>query len=931
MYTPLADAKAGFSVNAMSGGNLHQQQPDCKQPRPHWFAGELSSPSVASSGRSPSLTSLESVSSLDSVSESALKTPTAPANWCADSNETKEAAGTTNQVVNKPGRRHNFRQGSPSSLFTSSGTATPISSHRIPSVVNPTSQNAGIHAPKPSVERGRHEEDPAGSCGARDPDCFDSVSGVGSRLDTDGEQGHRAHEFSFVDDNSLKASSGLVSRSFSPQAGYRRKYSHERDRKAHILQQFESIRGVWPSDSVTAPLHNTSGSSLLFKAPIAKNIAEIKSKLAFAGLLASTALSQPADRHNYTTPRPPSPSIGSDTTIRAAPHQLTTYSGQSIEVTSPAIQTTGSAPNTSEPLSSVPDPLSGGINISFGQLPNLNSDSSFSFDEQQQQQQQQKSSKHLEKEEMSGSVVGSVGAGERSPSGEQMRLSGGLSGRGQLAASTAGPFGGRARGIDNWRQRAQSPPQPRTGNGIYLFNLNHLSQADQYIDTTCSPCLGVVLSPANGNFAAGPSQGYNPGFSSPVAPRSPTLASFSSAPTRPAVLSPAARQQFTPFPGPSAATGIFLPGTPTVSAGFSFGDFAGGSGLSPVGFSGAPSFVDPSGFASLSLSDPAAARQGQLTHLRMMGDAGTGNLFSPPTSQPQGLYGVPSSSAGGGGSAATPTTTAPPAIPAPRPQNRDLAQYQSQYLVTIGPDTQGYCFVRPDGSRTRLVPVDMLPFSLVGLPPSENDNDKLIELVIPTGMDRLCKNSNIERAVVQSPPNRHQDPIQASSVAATTGSGPTSPSAAQPRKIKVYCDKWVHEGTCAFTQQGCKYKHEMPMDKATQHSLGLFHGLPTWWKKRQAELSRESERGPLERGGGVSVGGRFATGGSGGVTGTGAGAGAGAEGGHRRYGSSWSRWDSGSGGSGVGSASGMRRGSSSTGSESGFHSSNWRERHPAPG
>lgn len=304
-------------------------------------------------------------------------------------------------------------------------------------------------------------------------------------------------------------------------------------------------------------------------------------------------------------------------------------------------------------------------------------------------------------------------------------------------------------GIDNWRQRAQSPPQPRTGNGIYLFNLDHLSQADQYIDTTSSPSLGAVLAPANGNFAAGPSQGYNPGFSSPVAPRSPTLASFSSAPTRPAVLSPAARQQFAPFPGPSAATGIFSPGTPTVSAGLSFGDFAGGSGFSPVGFSGAPSFVDPSGFASLSLSDPAAARQGQLAHLRMMGDSGTGNLFLPPTSQPQGLYGVPSSSAGGGGSATTPTTTAPPAIPAPRPQNWDLDQYQSQYLVTIGPDTQGYCFVRPDGSRTRLVPVDMLPFSLVGLPPSENDNDKLIELVIPTGMDRLCKNSNIERAVVQ--------------------------------------------------------------------------------------------------------------------------------------------------------------------------------------
>ncbi|KAK8069565.1 chromatin remodeling complex subunit [Apiospora phragmitis] len=61
------------------------------------------------------------------------------------------------------------------------------------------------------------------------------------------------------------------------------------------------------------------------------------------------------------------------------------------------------------------------------------------------------------------------------------------------------------------------------------------------------------------------------------------------------------------------------------------------------------------------------------------------------------------------------------------------------------------------------------------------------------------------------------------------------------RRPKIYCDKWVHEGVCAFTQQGCKYKHEMPFDKVTQHTLGLFHGLPAWWKKHQAELARQRD------------------------------------------------------------------------------------------
>ncbi len=52
-----------------------------------------------------------------------------------------------------------------------------------------------------------------------------------------------------------------------------------------------------------------------------------------------------------------------------------------------------------------------------------------------------------------------------------------------------------------------------------------------------------------------------------------------------------------------------------------------------------------------------------------------------------------------------------------------------------------------------------------------------------------------------------------------------------PRREKIYCDKWIHEGVCAFTQMGCKYKHEMPTDKVTQVSLGLNHGLPNWYRR----------------------------------------------------------------------------------------------------
>jgi len=82
----------------------------------------------------------------------------------------------------------------------------------------------------------------------------------------------------------------------------------------------------------------------------------------------------------------------------------------------------------------------------------------------------------------------------------------------------------------------------------------------------------------------------------------------------------------------------------------------------------------------------------------------------------------------------------------------------------------------------------------------------------------------------------------------------TSPSTL-PRRTKIYCDKWVHEGVCAFTQQGCKFKHEMPLDKATQMSLGLFHGLPAWWKKQQMEHQQQRQSGaePVESPGSLSA------------------------------------------------------------------------------
>ncbi len=71
------------------------------------------------------------------------------------------------------------------------------------------------------------------------------------------------------------------------------------------------------------------------------------------------------------------------------------------------------------------------------------------------------------------------------------------------------------------------------------------------------------------------------------------------------------------------------------------------------------------------------------------------------------------------------------------------------FAVTISADTEGYCFVRPNGARTRLVPVDMLPFQLEGIPTQES-GERLVALPVPAGVGGEGRSSNVQllRAVV---------------------------------------------------------------------------------------------------------------------------------------------------------------------------------------
>ena len=218
--------------------------------------------------------------------------------------------------------------------------------------------------------------------------------------------------------------------------------------------------------------------------------------------------------------------------------------------------------------------------------------------------------------------------------------------------------------------------------------------------------------------------------------------------------------------------------------------------------------------------------------------------------------------------------------PAQQHQQKDLQQSLSyaSYSTLDNPalviteralqNATGYALRRDNGTYTRLVALDELP-QIIGISATLQGPQGCIIVPVP-GLHQPPKNlqwvGGVPRALTpSSTPStngsfRHYDALSsaghtpyAQGIRSVSSSGPSmsgSPAfrnfnAQQPRKEKIYCDKWVHDGVCAFAQQGCKYKHEMPMDVATQRSLGLFHGLPAWWKREHGvvDLRGGSEEG----------------------------------------------------------------------------------------
>ncbi|CAG8983228.1 hypothetical protein HYALB_00004056 [Hymenoscyphus albidus] len=166
-----------------------------------------------------------------------------------------------------------------------------------------------------------------------------------------------------------------------------------------------------------------------------------------------------------------------------------------------------------------------------------------------------------------------------------------------------------------------------------------------------------------------------------------------------------------------------------------------------------------------------------------------------------------------------------------------------------------YAIRRPDGHITRLLPADAMP-ALDGISQYQGPEGVIVlpQPRQPSPRRRLA-NGAPDQMVSQDVVNNLQFESMGLGMRDTQShidSIVAQSSAFSPppqRREKIYCDKWIHEGVCAFTQMGCKYKHEMPTDKATQMSLGLNHGLPSWYRRAYSVGNAIGSPGPSERAG----------------------------------------------------------------------------------
>jgi hypothetical protein len=172
-------------------------------------------------------------------------------------------------------------------------------------------------------------------------------------------------------------------------------------------------------------------------------------------------------------------------------------------------------------------------------------------------------------------------------------------------------------------------------------------------------------------------------------------------------------------------------------------------------------------------------------------------------------------------------------------------------------DLTGMTMAGPAESRHRTYVVDMPNEAQTNRPSPPTTSPGLLAsaFATPAYPSRSVTNPNIFHqppkayGISEQMPSHIKPPVTGNTVPVTSlavpyridrnpGPNPLPPwqdASSVPLKaapgVKEYCSYWLRKGECDYAQQGCLYKHEMPLDRAVLERLG-HRDIPKWYREK---------------------------------------------------------------------------------------------------
>ncbi|KAL4909038.1 hypothetical protein BDW74DRAFT_174255 [Aspergillus multicolor] len=158
---------------------------------------------------------------------------------------------------------------------------------------------------------------------------------------------------------------------------------------------------------------------------------------------------------------------------------------------------------------------------------------------------------------------------------------------------------------------------------------------------------------------------------------------------------------------------------------------------------------------------------------------------------------------------------------------------------------------RSDGSITPLIAVDELPANITihGAPRvlAPNETNGMVSLGFLKSRGHFYQVEGAVSANVMHQQNTSQttNPSTAGALVLNNGGNARAENHHQlhnRQNNKEFCSYWVRHGECDYQQQGCLYKHEVPLDRDKLEKLGL-RDIPRWYREKYGIPSIQNGHG----------------------------------------------------------------------------------------